>query len=114
LHYTALIDHYHSKIAGVVGFFEGLFVADGLAVRLRGDGLIVGYFEGLPVGFIEGLRVGFIEGPLDGRAVGFCVGRLDGLAEGATARDGVGVSLLVGEKVRPIGLMVVGCSVGTE
>jgi hypothetical protein len=54
------------------------------------------------------------------------VGRLDGLAEGATARDGVVVSLLVGEEVRPFGLMVVGgavvgsrkknvgCSVGTE
>jgi hypothetical protein len=55
----------------VVGFLEGLFVVDGLAVRLGGDGLIVGDIEGLPVGFTEGLRVGFIEGSLDGWAVGF-------------------------------------------
>ena len=53
----------------VVGSLEGLFVTDGLAVRLGTDGLRVGSIVGL---FItdglgvrlgsDGLRVGFIEG----------------------------------------------------
>jgi hypothetical protein len=94
LHNTDLIDTVQLKLwvfgLRVVGFFEGLFVADGLAVLLGGDGLIVGSIEGLPVGSIEGLPVGSIEGLPVGSIEGLPVGSIEGLPMAARSMEPVG------------------------